>query len=191
MMRRATFVLDSHRNRELEPFILLQHLTLFLPSTHLHLVFRLQGPAHIYPKTKSAMARLLWSHASVEPIVTTTVSEAVDDTVCNPLRDDLQSQDGKARSDELPLLGKGDSTDPGVDNGEASVVRASGWKSWNAARAKGLGFIVFSSLNYSIASACIKYESGFFGSQEAVFWRSSIGLLLNYVSGHSIRVVLG
>eukprot|EP00644_Phytophthora_capsici_P005888 jgi/Phyca11/97407/e_gw1.2.371.1 len=48
-------------------------------------------------------------------------------------------------------------------------------------RAKGLGFIVFAGLNFSIASICIKYASHRVTSHETVFWRMVIAVVLNYV----------
>jgi hypothetical protein len=149
------------------------------PSQHYEQFKELSQPKTIM---KSALARFQWPHVSVGPIEAAKVAEAVaasDDTVCIALDDSPTSQEGTSASDELPLLSK---NDPNVDKSETLTIEAAGWRAWNTTRVKALSFIVFSSLNFSIASACVKYESSFFGSQEAVFWRSSIGLLLNFAS---------
>ncbi|KAG7387383.1 hypothetical protein PHYBOEH_008249 [Phytophthora boehmeriae] len=48
-------------------------------------------------------------------------------------------------------------------------------------RVQGLGYIVFSGVNFSIASICIKYASHRVTSHETVFWRMTVALVLNLI----------
>ncbi|KAG2996231.1 hypothetical protein PC118_g2602 [Phytophthora cactorum] len=84
-------------------------------------------------------------------------------------------------NDNQPLL-KASSSDNPVSTSEiddsTTPVKNTGLLSMK--RAKGLGFIVFAGLNFSIASICIKYASHRATSHETVFWRMIIALVLNY-----------
>ncbi|KAI9996011.1 hypothetical protein PInf_013189 [Phytophthora infestans] len=85
-------------------------------------------------------------------------------------------------NDNQPLLKASSSDNPAAKSeiDDASVpVKRVGMLSMK--RAKGLGFIVFAGLNFSIASICIKYASHRATSHETVFWRMIIALVLNYV----------
>ncbi|KUF71071.1 Drug/Metabolite Transporter (DMT) Superfamily [Phytophthora nicotianae] len=85
-------------------------------------------------------------------------------------------------NDNQPLL-KATSSDNPVSTSDIddslAPVKSVGLLSMK--RAKGLGFIVFAGLNFSIASICIKYASHRATSHETVFWRMTIALVLNYV----------
>ncbi|KAG3251924.1 hypothetical protein PI124_g3451 [Phytophthora idaei] len=84
-------------------------------------------------------------------------------------------------NDNQPLLKASSSDNPvstsGIDD-PTTPVKNTGLLSMK--RAKGLGFIVFAGLNFSIASICIKYASHRATSHETVFWRMIIALVLNY-----------
>lgn len=89
---------------------------------------------------------------------------------------------GDAENEEQPLL-KASSLDNPLPKSEMedSSVPIKDISLLRMERAKGLGFIVFAGLNFSIASICIKYASHRVTSHETVFWRMIIALVLNYI----------
>lgn len=119
--------------------------------------------------------------ASVRPVhrdvieQSVSASDIVDEAVLKDVY--LQDVDSDSTSDKLPLL------ENDVNALEPSSTTPH--QVWSINRAKGLSYIIFSALNFSIASICIKYDSGYIGSQEVMLWRSVIGLALNYVRMHS------
>ncbi|GMF19863.1 unnamed protein product [Phytophthora lilii] len=92
---------------------------------------------------------------------------------------------GDAEKEDQPLLQSSGSDNPvsksEVDNSSTPVKNAGNSVS-SMKRARGLGFIVFAGVNFSIASICIKYASHRITSHETVFWRMIVALVLNYVS---------
>jgi hypothetical protein len=98
---------------------------------------------------------------------------------------DPKAKSGDTENEDQPLL-KGPGSDglaPKSETPDADgPVKSADTTLLSMKRARGLGFIVFAGLNFSIASICIKYASQRVTSHETVFWRMVVALVLNYVS---------
>lgn len=128
----------------------------------------------------AVFARFQWPYSRIRPADEEQVEQAIaasDDTVAITLQDSIRSE-----STSAPLLEKNGISAEADKNVEDLP------SSWGSNRLKALGCIVIASLTFSIASVCVKFESNFMGSQETVFWRSAIGLALNYVCSYLTNV---
>lgn len=139
---------------------------------------------------KSLLSHFAPNRSTVTPFASKKVGDVLvaTDDVFSGHNDgaDISGKEADDTSDNLPLLKQSLSGDITVLASDEKAVDGAKTSFWKSSHVQGLGFIVFSSLNFSIASACIKYDSRYISSHESMFWRISINLIINYVSSPSV-----